>query len=148
MSSLQTKYTKIYDEMVSYLRNIPNLDKKKILDVGCGNAMMDNLLLKNGVVSEIDGIDNSLLESFMFDKELSRHKKFTFIDGDFMNYEFNKTYDVLMFGNSLQFILDMNPNNIDKTSSEAIFNKMVNLLNEDGHIFIKVTTKEWFKNNK
>lgn len=71
---------------------------------------------------------------FQFDENLKSISNFNFKLANFITNKFTKKYDILLFINSLQFILKDDPKTIDPEFINYIKNKIINLLNPNGYI--------------
>ena len=112
-----------------------------VLSIGCGSGHLENILTE--YVKHVDAID----KIYRFNKKLKNNKlKFNVVD--FLSYKFTKKYNLLVFSNSLQFILNEHPSKIDKDYLKFVENKIHSLLKQNGHIFIYTTMKKWFLKNK
>jgi hypothetical protein len=135
---------KIKDD-ITILKNIENLNKKTILNIGGGGLFFEKYLIKNNLAKHITSIDRSNNE-VIIQKEFQA--KLEYQQVDFITHNFKKKYDILIFINSIQFILEENPTTIDKKYLDYIKNKILGVLKQNGYIYIKVTNKKWFQENK
>ena len=133
---------------ISILKTIPDLNNKKVLSIGCGSGHLEHYLKKNNITSDVDCINKPGPSAFPSNNELLNLQGFNFEICDFVTYSFKKKYDVLLFVNSLQFILGESSNTLDENYFEHIKQKITNLLNENGYIYIEVTSRKWFMENK
>lgn len=97
----------------------------KVLDLGCGNGILSQLVFKKFPNAKIVGFDitKEMLDTYV--NKLEKHKdKFEVIQGDFKTNDFGKNYDVVLTGLTLQHL---NPN-----ERKEIFQKIFNSLNKNG----------------
>lgn len=137
-----------HNEYKKILDKIDNLNKKKVLSVGCGSGYFEHRILKNGLIQSIDCINKPMEYGFPFDHSLEKLKNFNYSDTDFITDSFKKKYDVLLFINSIQFILGSDPKKVDPEYLYYIKNKILDLLKDDGYILVVVTNKKWFQKYK
>lgn len=104
---------------------------KNILDVGCSQGITSILLGKES--KNVIGIDLSI-ESIEYAEKLKYKENdeiadnINFIQGDFLQYKFNKKFDTIIMGGILEHVF----------KPEAFIVKVFSLLNENGRIIITV----------
>lgn len=112
---------KIWNHNLAYNKFIKNniKDSKSILDVGCGKGYLDFYLYNDSI--NITGIDLNI--DIDYDKD--KYKNINFIESDFMKYDFNNKFDIIIFVSSIHHL------NMKKALKKA-----KKLLNKDGKIII------------
>ncbi|MCX7697476.1 MAG: class I SAM-dependent methyltransferase [Bacteroidales bacterium] len=101
-----------------------------VLEVGCGIGTLTSLLapfLKNGYLLSMDLSKKSIAEAKKF---LGHFKNLTLIHGDFLNYSFHETFDVIVFPDVIE--------HIPLEFHEKLFQKCTQLLRPKGFIFIHI----------
>lgn len=141
------KVKAFFDNTDNYLKNNSNIslrkniiktligDKKgyRILDVGCGNGDLSKDYIKKNNVDFLD-ISQNMLD--ILKKTIKKEKidNIRLIQGDFLNYHFDKKYDVILFVGVLAHVDSV------KTSVK----KVSNLLNENGIVIFQFTNTSNF----
>ena len=129
--------------MDEILLNIPLGINSTVLSIGSGNQIVERKLALK--IKYCDCIDKVI-----YDKDKTNINNpppnLNFLYGDFTSYKFTKKYNVLLFLSSLQFIIGND--SIDIKYLDFIFDKIYNLVKNNGHIFIKIPQPEWFYKNK
>lgn len=121
------------EDLIKFLEKI-NLQNKKILSVGSGEANFEKYISKK-YSSNLTCIDRRYI-----DKNI--------INADFIQYKFKQKFDIIFFISSIQFIIGENYKNQDKKYFEFIKEKIYSLLKKNAYIFINLPKKEWFKEFK
>lgn len=87
-------------KIVNYSKN--PLANKSVLDVGSGTGDLSSFLNKRGV------IDYTGIELYTMSAEYARMKypEDTFITGDFLTYNFQRTFDYVVFSGALAAVLE------------------------------------------
>ncbi len=102
-----------------------------VLDVGCSQGIVSILLgIGNKRVTGIDIAEESIKYADNLKKEEDKRviSNVNFIQGDFLQYEFNKKFDTVIMGEILEHVF--NP--------EEFIDKAIELLNNNGRIIITV----------
>ena len=114
----------IFPPLKTYSEELSKL--KTALDMGCASGADSRYLASLGL--EVDAIDKKLPEGIETDK------KICFKQMDVSDFPFDKTYDVIVARNILQFLSLENRN--------VVMDKMYRVLNKGGYLFIISSTKE------
>lgn len=119
-------------------------DKPKILDLGAGTGILTQLLYEKHPESDITLLDLSVQ---MLNKAKDKFKKqnFKYIIADYLSYDYNEKYDVVISSLSIHHLTD--------EKKQELYKKVYSILN-DGGIFINADevygqseeTEQIFKN--
>lgn len=119
-------------------------DKPKILDLGAGTGILTQLLHEKHPESDITLLDLSVQ---MLNKAKDKFKKqnFKYIIADYLSYDYNEKYDVVISSLSIHHLTD--------EKKQELYKKVYSILN-DGGIFINADevygqseeTEQIFKN--
>lgn len=104
------------------------LEKKSILDIGCGDGTSSRDYLENNNVTFLD-ISQSMLNAVKKSIPSSIFHNATFLNADFQEYTFNAEYDVIVCIGVLAHVEDI----------EGFISKMKKILKENGKIIIQIT---------
>lgn len=111
-----------------------------VLEVGCGIGTLTSLLapyLKNGHLLSIDLSEKSISEAKKF---LGHFDNLTLKHGNFLDFTFNQTFDVIVFPDVLE--------HIPEEFHDKVFQKCNEILNYRGFIFIHIPNPyylEWIQ---
>lgn len=96
-----------------------------ILDLGCGNGWLANLLFKAG--HQVVGVDQNLYELKQAARVFSSNPKVTYLDADIFLAPFaSETFDVILLASSIQYFPDL----------PALLNTLFQYLKPQGEIHI------------
>lgn len=113
-------------EMPEMKRNLPNLENKSILDVGCGMGHLIEHILKQAP-KNVTGVD---LSRRMVD--YCRNKKafnnVVFKEGHFLDIDFDQNFDVIISSLVFHYIEDFN----------ALCHKLAIIMNKDGTLIFSM----------
>ena len=103
-----------------------NYDKPKILDLGAGTGILTQLLYDKHPESDITLID---LSTQMLKKARKKFQEqnFKYIEADYLTYEYNEKYDIVISSLSIHHLTD--------DEKQNLYRKIYSILN-DGGIFI------------
>lgn len=141
------KVKAFFDNTDNYLKNNSNISLRKniiktlignkkgdrILDVGCGNGdLSKDYILKNNV--DFFDISQNMLD--ILKKTIKKEKidSIRLIQGDFLNYHFDKKYDVILFVGVLAHV----------DSVKISVKKVSDLLNKNGVVVFQFTNTSNF----
>lgn len=102
-------------------------DNPRVLDLGAGTGLLTKFLLEKYPNSKVTLID---LSKNMLNEAKSRFKynsNINYLNEDYMTYQFSEKFDIIMSSLSIH--------HLTQEEKEALYNKYVNLLNDDG-IFV------------
>lgn len=116
-STIQTSHAEIFLEKWKLQGN------ERVLDIGCGDGRITNLISQKVPLGSVKGIDCS---RSMIDLAKSSFSHIPFEEVDALNFEDSEKYDVIVCLSTLHWFVDQ----------KAIFRKMKNLLNQEGRVFI------------
>lgn len=125
----QQNFTKSY--LVPYLRqHIPNFEKIKLLEIGCGEAGFLNILHQNGM--SVTGIE---IESSRIETALSKNPDLKILHGDITDSEIVKRvgqkFDVIVMRDVIEHIKDR----------DALFRNLCQLIKPGGFLYITFPPK-------
>ena len=104
-----------------------NLDKSKnVLEIGCGTGRITKKIVNN--FSYYTGIDISKKTVFVAKEHFKNYDNISFINGDFINYDFNNTYDVIFSTLTFMHFKD----------KKKVLVKAFNLLNCNGTFVLSI----------
>jgi len=104
-----------------------NLDKSKnVLEIGCGTGRITKKIVNN--FSYYTGIDISKKTVFVAKEHFKNYDNISFIHGDFINYDFNNTYDVIFSTLTFMHFKD----------KKKVLVKAFNLLNCNGTFVLSI----------
>lgn len=104
-----------------------NLDKSKnVLEIGCGTGRITKKIVNN--FSYYTGIDISKKTVFAAKEHFKNYDNISFIHGDFINYDFNNTYDVIFSTLTFMHFKD----------KKKVLVKAFNLLNCNGTFVLSI----------
>lgn len=104
-----------------------NLDKSKnVLEIGCGTGRITKKIVNN--FSYYTGIDISKKTVFVAKEHFKNYDNIDFIHGDFINYDFNNTYDVIFSTLTFMHFKD----------KKKVLVKAFNLLNCNGTFVLSI----------
>jgi len=128
---------KVYQPIMSYLKEIDSSVMKKILDFGCGDGHFIKYMIENGFKAEFYGSDISFSMINLAKKKLQNHQVELFIaDGFKMPLKSGSKFDIIHVDMILHHL-------IGKTRSESIqlvhrmLGILMNMLSEKGILIIE-----------
>lgn len=116
-----------FAEVSKVLNEFPNCN---ILDIGCGSGGFAELLSEHHPQINYVGLDieEGNIEECLKNSNISNN--FLFIAEDFLNFETQRRFDIIISYSTLQLI----PN------SHEVFYKICSLLSESGHVIFAIPT--------
>ena len=125
---LMTKLVPNYMEgQVTIIDSIPFEKTKpiKVLDLGCGNGILSQILLKKFPNANIVGFDITSEMLDIYKKKLTSYtNKFETIQGDFKVDDFGSNYDVILSGLTLQ--------HLNSEERQKMYRRVYDSLNDEG----------------
>ena len=112
-----------YNTVVDLTKNYMN---PKILDLGAGTGILTELLYKQHPNSDITLVDLST-EMLNIAKRKFSHKKFRYIEADYLTYDFKEKYDVIVSSLSIHHLTD--------EEKKVLYKRIYNFL-KTGGVFI------------
>lgn len=127
-------YQEMHAELVRVLRAKKNTQPWIVLDLGSGTGKTSAQILKHFNVSRLDAIDLfDVMHAHARERLASFIDKITFITGDFMNVEFNGSFDVCVSALAIH--------HQTAEGKRHVFEKIYSRLDADG-IFVMI---DWTK---
>lgn len=84
-----------------FIENIP--DGKRVLDIGCGNGVLDRAMVQALPSVHITGIELNR-DNYIWAKKKSAHPNITYVNADALRYEAEGHFDVVVMSNVLEHI--------------------------------------------
>ena len=98
-------------------------DRPKILDLGAGTGILTQLLYKQHPDSQITLLDMSK-DMLNVARQKFADKDFRYIEADYLNYDFEEKYDLVVSSLSIHHLTD------DK--KQVLYKRIYDILNDDG----------------
>jgi SAM-dependent methyltransferase len=115
-----------------YLKNrLKGLKLKRFLEVGSGNGLLSNVILKSGLTGVGCDLNKGACENNkVLNSQYIQNKSYQVLNQDFMEFDESDKFDVIISA----FVIE----HLENSELEIFINKMKRLLSEDGKIILFV----------
>ena len=119
-------------------KRLKGLKSKRFLEVGSGNGLLSNVILKSGLIGIGCDLNKGACENNkVLNSQYIQNKNYQVLNQDFMKFDESDKFDVIISA----FVIE----HLENSELEIFINKMKRLLSEDGKIilFVPSSMKYW-----